>query len=124
MVISPTRSVQPSCRRRLAGRDEGLTAREAEVLSLITMGLSNAEIAHQLVLSVNSVKSYIRSCYRKIYAESRSHAVLWGVAHGLRPRPLHASESCGAGPPVGHPQPFRNRRRRGSLIRSDGECAA
>nr|MBA2309244.1 response regulator transcription factor [Pseudonocardiales bacterium] len=67
------------------GREEGLTAREAEVLSLITMGLSNLEIAERTSLSVNSIKSYIRSCYRKIDVDSRSKAVLWGVAHGLRP---------------------------------------
>jgi two-component system, NarL family, response regulator LiaR len=66
------------------GREEGLTAREAEVLSLITMGLSNLEIAERTALSVNSIKSYIRSCYRKIDVDSRSRAVLWGVAHGLR----------------------------------------
>ena len=66
------------------GREEGLTAREAEVLSLITMGLSNLEIAERTSLSVNSIKSYIRSCYRKIDVDSRSKAVLWGVAHGLR----------------------------------------
>ncbi len=66
------------------GREEGLTAREAEVLSLITMGLSNLEIAERTSLSVNSIKSYIRSCYRKIDVDSRSKAVLWGIAHGLR----------------------------------------
>ncbi len=54
------------------------------MLSLITMGLSNLEIADRTSLSVNSIKSYIRSCYRKIDVDSRSKAVLWGVAHGLR----------------------------------------
>ena len=37
-------------------------------------------------LSINSIKSYIRSCYRKIRARtSRVEAVLWGVEHGFRP---------------------------------------
>jgi NarL family two-component system response regulator LiaR len=67
------------------GREEGLTPREAEVLALITQGLSNAEIVDRTGLSINSVKSYIRSCYRKIDATSRSRAVLWGVAHGFTP---------------------------------------
>lgn len=67
------------------GREEGLTAREAEVLALITQGRSNAEIAAQTSLSINSIKSYIRSCYRKIDAQSRSQAVLWGVRHGFLP---------------------------------------
>ena len=66
------------------GREEGLTAREAEVLSLITMGLSNQEIAERTLLSLNSIKSYIRSAYRKIDVDSRSRAVLWGVEHGMR----------------------------------------
>ncbi|MBD8871092.1 response regulator transcription factor [Nocardioides donggukensis] len=67
------------------GREEGLTAREAEVLALITQGRSNAEIAERTSLSINSIKSYIRSCYRKIDARSRSQAVLWGVRHGFLP---------------------------------------
>ena len=66
------------------GREEGLTAREAEVLSLITMGLSNQEITERTLLSLNSIKSYIRSAYRKIDVDSRSRAVLWGVEHGMR----------------------------------------
>ena len=67
------------------GQDEGLTAREAEVLSLITGGLSNSEVAARMGLSINSVKSYVRSSYRKIGADSRSRAVLWALTHGLGP---------------------------------------
>jgi len=67
------------------GREEGLTPRESEVLALIAQGLSNAEIADRAHLSINSVKSYIRSCYRRIGVTSRSHAVLWGIDHGFRP---------------------------------------
>ena len=67
------------------GREEGLTPREAEVLALITQGLSNNEIAAQTHLSINSVKSYIRTGYRKIGVTSRSQAVLWGVRHGFEP---------------------------------------
>ena len=67
------------------GRKDGLTDRESEVLALITQGKSNADVAHLTYLSPNTVKSYIRSIYRKIEAESRTQAVLWGVAHGFRP---------------------------------------
>ncbi|AKU15240.1 response regulator transcription factor [Luteipulveratus mongoliensis] len=67
------------------GREEGLTPREAEVLGLITQGLSNNDIAAQTHLSINSVKSYIRTAYRKIEVTSRSQAVLWGVRHGFEP---------------------------------------
>ena len=66
------------------GREEGLTARESEVLCLITQGLTNAQIVERTHLSINSIKSYIRSCYRKINVDSRSRAVLWGVDHGMQ----------------------------------------
>jgi len=67
------------------GRAEGLSVREAEVVALITQGLSNQEIALRSHLSINSVKSYIRSAYRKIGVTRRSQAVLWGVQHGFEP---------------------------------------
>ncbi len=67
------------------GREEGLTQREAEILALITQGLSNAEITEHVGLSINSVKTYIRSCYRRINVTSRTQAVLWGVNHGFVP---------------------------------------
>nr|WP_141850635.1 response regulator transcription factor [Lapillicoccus jejuensis] len=67
------------------GRHEGITDREAEILALITQGKSNAEVAALTYLSPNTVKSYIRSLYRKIGVESRTQAVLWGVAHGFTP---------------------------------------
>ncbi|NYE38589.1 DNA-binding NarL/FixJ family response regulator [Nocardioides cavernae] len=66
------------------GREQGLTVRESDVLSLIAGGLSNHEISVQLNLSINSVKSYIRSAYRTIDVDSRTKAVLWGITHGLR----------------------------------------
>jgi len=68
------------------GRAEaGLTARESEILALITQGLENTEIADVTGLSINSIKSYIRSCYRKIGVTNRSNAILWGVEHDFRP---------------------------------------
>ena len=57
------------------GRSAGLTPREAEIVALITQGLSNQEIADRAFLSINSVKTYIRSAYRKINVTSRSQAV-------------------------------------------------
>ncbi|MFJ4166023.1 response regulator transcription factor [Microbacterium sp. NPDC089698] len=74
------------------GREEGLTVRESEVLALITQGLSNAAIAERTHLSPNSVKTYIRSGYRRIGVRSRTEAVLWGVEHGFRPDRLRVSD--------------------------------
>jgi len=68
------------------GRAEGLTDREAEVLALICQGLSNQQVAQTLYLSINSIKTYIRLLYRKIGAESRSQAVIWGLQHGFSPK--------------------------------------
>jgi NarL family two-component system response regulator LiaR len=67
------------------GRGHGLSQREAEVLALITQGLSNQEIADRTYLSINSVKTYIRTAYRKIGVSRRSQAVAWGMHHGLEP---------------------------------------
>jgi DNA-binding NarL/FixJ family response regulator len=67
------------------GKLEGITDRESEILALITQGKSNAEVATLTYLSPNTVKSYIRSIYRKIDAGSRTQAVLWGVTHGFTP---------------------------------------
>ena len=67
------------------GRSEGLSDRESEVLALITQGLSNADVARLTYLSPNTVKSYIRSIYRKIGVTSRTQAVLWGVRNGFSP---------------------------------------
>lgn len=67
------------------GREHGLTDRESEILALITQGRSNADVATLTYLSPNTVKSYIRSIYRKIGADSRTRAVLWGVTNGFRP---------------------------------------
>ena len=67
------------------GRREGLTDREAEILALITQGKSNAEVASLTYLSPNTIKSYIRTLYRKIDVDSRTQAVLWGVNNGFLP---------------------------------------
>lgn len=65
------------------GQDQGLTARESEVLSLIVSGLSNKDIASRIFLSPNSVKTYIGTAYRKMGVASRSQAVLWGLELGF-----------------------------------------
>jgi DNA-binding CsgD family transcriptional regulator len=67
------------------GRSEGLSEREAEILALITQGKSNADVARLTYLSPNTVKSYIRTIYRKLGVDSRTRAVLWGVQHGFTP---------------------------------------
>ncbi len=67
------------------GRSEGLSERESEVLALIVQGHSNAQVCDQLCLSLNTIKTYVRSAYRKIGADNRVQAVLWGIDHGFKP---------------------------------------
>jgi NarL family two-component system response regulator LiaR len=67
------------------GREHGLSARESEVLIFVADGLSNQEIAARMFLSINSVKTYIRTSYRKLGVTRRAQAVRWAIEHGLRP---------------------------------------
>ncbi len=67
------------------GRAAGLSPREAEVLALICRGLSNREIAERAHVSINSIKTYIRSTYRKIGVERRTQALLWALDNDFRP---------------------------------------
>lgn len=66
-----------------AGKEHGLTRREAEVLTLVSAGLTNTDISTRMYLSINTVKTYIRSAYRKLGFTRRVEAVRWGVEHGL-----------------------------------------
>ena len=59
-----------------------LSNRETEVLARICRGLSNLEIADELFVSVNSIKTYVRQIYQKIGVGRRAQAVAWGLAHG------------------------------------------
>ena len=67
------------------GDTVGLSPRETDVLRLVVLGFSNKEIARELYVSVNSVKTYIRSAYRKIGVTTRPQVVSWCVRHGFPP---------------------------------------
>ncbi|MFN2230215.1 MAG: response regulator transcription factor, partial [Anaerolineae bacterium] len=55
---------------------EPLTEREVEVLRLLVAGLSNAEIAEELVIAVSTVKSHVNHIYGKLGVENRTQAVI------------------------------------------------
>jgi DNA-binding NarL/FixJ family response regulator len=65
------------------GQEQDLSPREGQVLQLIAHGMSNQQIAEQLSLSINSIKTYIRSAYTKIGVTSRAQGVAWSMDHGF-----------------------------------------
>ena len=67
------------------GAEAGLTRREVDVLCGVVLGMSNHDITKLLALSTNTVKSYIRSAYRKMGVQTRAQAVVWCLAHGFEP---------------------------------------
>ena len=62
---------------------EDLTARESEVLRLVSMGLGNKEIAVRLAISEHTAKFHISSILSKLHAGSRTEAVSLGIRKGL-----------------------------------------
>jgi len=62
---------------------EALTPRELEVLQLMAAGLSNAEIARKLYLTVNTLKAHTNSIYGKLDVHSRMQAVNRGRQLGI-----------------------------------------
>jgi DNA-binding NarL/FixJ family response regulator len=66
---------------------DGLTPREAEVLTLIASGLTNAEIAERLVVSAATVKSHVNHIFAKAGVRDRAQAVVYAYGHGLADPP-------------------------------------
>jgi predicted ATPase/class 3 adenylate cyclase/DNA-binding CsgD family transcriptional regulator len=62
---------------------DGLTAREVEVLRLLAKGLSNAQIAEELIVSQLTIKAHLRSIYSKLQVTSRSAATRYALEHDL-----------------------------------------
>jgi len=55
---------------------EPLTRREAEVMALVSKGLSNKKIASELHISLNTLKVHIRNLYGKMGVENRAQALV------------------------------------------------
>ena len=63
-----------------------LSDRESEVLALIARGLTNAQIADELYLSVETVKTYVKRLYAKLDVHNRAQAAVAASSHQLIPR--------------------------------------
>jgi len=60
-----------------------LTDREMEVLKLIANGLSNSEIANQLVISENTVKGHVSNILSKLHLGDRTQAAVYAWQQGI-----------------------------------------
>ncbi|PEG37666.1 DNA-binding response regulator [Mycolicibacterium agri] len=65
------------------GARQGLTQRESEILSYMVTGLSNRGIANKLVIGDETVKSHLRSIYRKLGVSDRTSAVATALREGI-----------------------------------------
>ena len=75
---SPAAPVKP-----VVAYPDGLTAREVEVLRLLAQGLTDAQIAEQLVISPRTVNNHLTSIYSKIQVSTRSAATRYAMEHQL-----------------------------------------
>jgi DNA-binding NarL/FixJ family response regulator len=65
------------------GARQGLTQRESEILSFMVTGLSNRGIANKLIIGDETVKSHLRSIYRKLGVSDRTSAVATALREGI-----------------------------------------
>ncbi|MYZ34070.1 response regulator [Streptomyces sp. SID4917] len=99
-VLAGQAGLAPAVQRRLLERvtaplaepapgelPDGLTAREAEVLSLVAEGLSNKEIAQRLHIGAATVKTHINNLFAKTGVRDRAQAVRYAYQRGLIPPP-------------------------------------
>lgn len=96
-ILAPeaTEALINATRQRSGQVDYGLTDREQQVLALLVEGLSNAEIAERLVVSVATAKFHVRGILTKLGVDSRMEAVAVAHQHNLVPKDRASSESLG-----------------------------
>ncbi len=70
-------------RRARAVLPAGLTAREAEVLRLLALGLTAREVGDRLVISTKTADRHVQNIYKKIRVSTRGAAALFAIEHGL-----------------------------------------
>ena len=81
----PTRAEPPSAppAKPSVTYPDGLTVREVEVLRLLAQGVTDAQIAEQLVISPRIVNTHLKAIYGKIRVSSRSAATRYAIEHQL-----------------------------------------
>jgi DNA-binding NarL/FixJ family response regulator len=82
--LASTRSPGVEARRQSSATPvQGLSGREVEVLRLLAMGKSNAQIADELVISPNTVNRHVSNIYAKTGAANRAEAASYATRNGL-----------------------------------------
>ena len=84
-VPVPAQALEPFTPNTAQQQTLGITARELEILTLVARGLSNREIATQLFVSENTVKTHCSRAFDKLGAARRTQAVQRGKELGLLP---------------------------------------
>ena len=69
--------------RAKGGRIGGLTPREREVAALLARGLTNREIASELVISEGTAANHVERILNKLGLHSRAQVATWAIEHGL-----------------------------------------
>jgi DNA-binding NarL/FixJ family response regulator len=86
VTIPTTASVGPSSvphHPKAPTYPDGLTAREVEVLRLVAQGLTNEQVAEQLVISPRTVNTHLTAIFSKIAVSSRGAATRYAIEHHL-----------------------------------------
>lgn len=76
---------------------DSLSMREREVLAMLALGSSNSDIASELYLSVDTVKTYVRRVFQKLGVHNRTQAAMMAQRYGLAP-PASRLERTRSGP--------------------------
>jgi predicted ATPase/DNA-binding CsgD family transcriptional regulator len=83
ITLLPPSSSTPVARKMPVSNPAGLTPREVEVLRLVAQGLTNEQVANQLIISPRTVDTHLTSIYGKIGVSSRSAATRYAMEHHL-----------------------------------------
>lgn len=81
-LMSAVAAQEVTVSRFVADSDNGLTAREQEVLELIADGLSNRDIAGKMFISEKTVKTHVSNILSKLHLEDRTQAAIYALKHG------------------------------------------
>ncbi len=81
---SPTTVSSPTRRRHSASRQPpALTRREEEISALVARGLTNREVASELVISEHTAATHVKNILKKLKLRSRSQLAAWANEHGM-----------------------------------------